>query len=52
MLALNHPLCVLSWPHLSWYVFALLQVLVFEEQETDGKIEFTSSPDYGRPISV
>lgn len=32
--------------------FALLQVIVFEEQETDGKIQFTSSPDYGMSVDV
>ncbi|KAM7413457.1 hypothetical protein PAMA_020718 [Pampus argenteus] len=28
------------------------QVIVFEEQETDGKIQFTSSPDYGMTVDV
>ncbi|XP_073339077.1 beta-galactosidase-1-like protein 2 [Pagrus major] len=28
------------------------QVIVFEEQETDGKIQFTSSPDYGMSVDV
>ncbi|GAA6218310.1 beta-galactosidase-1-like protein 2 isoform X1 [Lates japonicus] len=28
------------------------QVIVFEEQETDGKIQFTSSPDYGMAVDV
>ncbi|XP_051254287.1 beta-galactosidase-1-like protein 2 isoform X3 [Dicentrarchus labrax] len=28
------------------------QVIVFEEQETDGKIQFASSPDYGMPVDV
>ncbi|XP_034557095.1 beta-galactosidase-1-like protein 2 [Notolabrus celidotus] len=28
------------------------QVIVFEEQETDGKILFASSPDYGMPVDV
>uniref|UniRef100_A0A3B4G4V6 Beta-galactosidase-1-like protein 2 n=1 Tax=Pundamilia nyererei TaxID=303518 RepID=A0A3B4G4V6_9CICH len=28
------------------------QVIVFEEQETDGKIQFASSPDYGMTIDV
>nr|XP_046246296.1 beta-galactosidase-1-like protein 2 isoform X2 [Scatophagus argus] len=28
------------------------QVIVFEEQETDGKIQFSSSPDYGMPVDV
>ncbi|XP_070685504.1 beta-galactosidase-1-like protein 2 isoform X2 [Pempheris klunzingeri] len=28
------------------------QVMVFEEQETDGKIQFTSSPDYGMAVDV
>ena len=32
--------------------FALLQVVVFEEHETDGKIQFTSSPDYGMTVDV
>lgn len=47
-------LSVLPWPRLSgfFFFFALLQVVVFEEQETDGKIEFTSSPDYGMPVNV
>ncbi|XP_041851677.1 beta-galactosidase-1-like protein 2 isoform X2 [Melanotaenia boesemani] len=28
------------------------QVIVFEEQETDGKIQFTTSPDYGMTVDV
>ncbi|KAM6933824.1 beta-galactosidase-1-like protein 2 [Xenentodon cancila] len=28
------------------------QVIVFEEQETDGKIQFTSTPDYGMAVDV
>lgn len=28
------------------------QVIVFEEQETDGKIQFASSPDYGMSVDV
>ncbi|XP_028275000.1 beta-galactosidase-1-like protein 2 isoform X2 [Parambassis ranga] len=28
------------------------QVIVFEEQETDGKIQFASSPDYGMTVDV
>ncbi|XP_072248974.1 beta-galactosidase-1-like protein 2 [Leuresthes tenuis] len=28
------------------------QVTVFEEQETDGKIQFSSSPDYGMTVDV
>ncbi|KAM3615821.1 uncharacterized protein V6R79_008354 [Siganus canaliculatus] len=28
------------------------QVVVFEEQEADGKIQFTSSPDYGMSVDV
>ncbi|XP_061576200.1 beta-galactosidase-1-like protein 2 isoform X2 [Cololabis saira] len=28
------------------------QVIVFEEQETDGKIQFSSSPDYGMAVDV
>ncbi|XP_071327801.1 beta-galactosidase-1-like protein 2 [Trachinotus anak] len=28
------------------------QVIVFEEQETDGKIQFASSPDYGMAVDV
>lgn len=28
------------------------QVIVFEEQETDGKIQFSSSPDYGMSVDV
>ncbi|XP_067364751.1 beta-galactosidase-1-like protein 2 isoform X2 [Channa argus] len=28
------------------------QVIVFEEQETDGKIQFTSTPDYGMTVDV
>lgn len=32
--------------------FTLLQVIVFEEQETDGKIQFTTSPDYGMTVDV
>lgn len=28
------------------------QVIVFEEQETDGKIHFSSSPDYGMTVDV
>ncbi|XP_058489724.1 beta-galactosidase-1-like protein 2 [Solea solea] len=28
------------------------QVTVFEEQETDGKIQFTSTPDYGMAVDV
>lgn len=32
--------------------FALLQVIVFEEQEADGRIEFSSSPDYGVPVYI
>lgn len=28
------------------------QVTVFEELETDGKIQFASSPDYGMPVDV
>ncbi|XP_062241692.1 beta-galactosidase-1-like protein 2 [Platichthys flesus] len=28
------------------------QVLVFEEQDTDGKIQFTSTPDYGMSVDV
>ncbi|KAM9734228.1 beta-galactosidase-1-like protein 2 isoform 1-T1 [Menidia menidia] len=28
------------------------QVIVFEEQETDGKIQFSSSPDYGMTVDV
>ncbi|KAM9359218.1 beta-galactosidase-1-like protein 2 isoform 2-T2 [Symphorus nematophorus] len=28
------------------------QVIMFEEQETDGKIQFTSRPDYGMPVDV
>ncbi|XP_074535593.1 beta-galactosidase-1-like protein 2 [Halichoeres trimaculatus] len=28
------------------------QVIVFEEQETDGKIQFSSIPDYGMPVDV
>ncbi len=43
---------VLWWPRLSCYFFAFLQVVVFEEQETDGKIQFTSTPDYGMSVDV
>ncbi|MED6266916.1 hypothetical protein AMECASPLE_008984 [Ameca splendens] len=28
------------------------QVIVFEEQEADGKVQFTSSPDYGMTVDV
>uniref|UniRef100_A0A3Q3KHW7 Beta-galactosidase n=1 Tax=Mastacembelus armatus TaxID=205130 RepID=A0A3Q3KHW7_9TELE len=28
------------------------QVIVFEEQETDGKIQFSSNPDYGMAVDV
>ncbi|CAJ1065847.1 beta-galactosidase-1-like protein 2 [Xyrichtys novacula] len=28
------------------------QVIVFEEQESDGKIQFASNPDYGMPVDV
>lgn len=35
-----------------WLHWGDNQVIVFEEQETDGKIEFTSSPDYGMPADV
>lgn len=45
----SHCLFVTS---LSWYFFALSQVIVFEEQEMDGKIQFTSSPDYGMTVDI
>lgn len=32
--------------------FTLSQVIIFEEQETDGKIQFASSPDYGMAVDV
>ncbi|XP_078102718.1 beta-galactosidase-1-like protein 2 isoform X4 [Sander vitreus] len=32
--------------------FIKLPVIVFEEQETDGKIQFASSPDYGMTVDV
>lgn len=32
--------------------FIFCQVLVYEEQKTDGKIEFTSNPDYGKTEHV
>jgi hypothetical protein len=28
------------------------QVMVFEEQEADGKIQFASGPDYGMTVDV
>lgn len=28
------------------------KITVFEEQETDGKIQFASSPDYGMTVDV
>lgn len=51
-LALNHPLSVSFMTSAKLVFFASLQVIVFEEQETDGKIQFTSSPDYGMSVDV
>ena len=49
---LNHPLSVSFMTSAELVFFASLQVIVFEEQETDGKIQFTSSPDYGMSVDV
>lgn len=48
----NHPLSQTFMTSLSWYFFILSQVIVFEEQEADGKIQLTSSPDYGMTVDV
>ncbi|KAG7264287.1 hypothetical protein CRUP_026233 [Coryphaenoides rupestris] len=35
-----------------WLHRGLNQVMVFEEQETDGKIQFSRGPDYGMTVDV
>ena len=40
-------------PHMAILVDLLSpQVMVFEEQEADGKIQFASGPDYGMTVDV
>lgn len=34
------------------FFLSLSQVIVFEEQEADGKIQFTPRPDYGMTVDV
>ncbi|KAF7664778.1 hypothetical protein LDENG_00165130 [Lucifuga dentata] len=36
----------------SWLYRGDNQIIVFEEQETDGKIQFASGPDYGMTVDV